>query len=139
VQEPTKFEKKRFVVLELAYGGELFDYIAQSGYFSEPLARHFFKEIMIGLDHIHSNGMAHRDMKPENIMLDSNFTLKISDFGFQGPLVGKDGTGELSTQKGTRGFMAPEINLCLKYEGKPVDIFACGVILFMMVLAAAPF
>lgn len=65
--------KKRdcsYIVLELAQGGELFDFVSISGKFSEPMARHYFQEFMKGLDHCHRSGFAHRDLKPENLMLD---------------------------------------------------------------------
>jgi serine/threonine protein kinase len=65
-----KDEEVTYIVLEIAQGGELFDFIAQSGRFSEPLARHFFHEFMMGIDHCHSSGITHRDLKPENLMLD---------------------------------------------------------------------
>lgn len=71
-----------YIVIELALGGELFDFISMSGKFTEPVTRHFFKEFMIGLDHCHRMGFAHRDLKPENLMLDHEFNLKIADFGF---------------------------------------------------------
>ena len=80
-----------YIVLEIAQGGELFDFIAISGRFEEPLARHFFKEFMLGLDHCHQSGITHRDLKPENLMLDSDFNLKIADFGFAAPVEGRDG------------------------------------------------
>jgi len=48
----------------------LFDFIAHSGKFNETLARHFFKEFMLALDHMHFKGITHRDLKPENLMLD---------------------------------------------------------------------
>ena len=79
-------DEVNYIALEIAQGGELFDFIAMSGRFPEPLARHFFKEFMGGLDHVHQNGITHRDLKPENLMLDANFTLKIADLGFAGPV-----------------------------------------------------
>ena len=86
---------------------------------------------MEGLDHCHKNGWCHRDIKPENLLLDSNFDLKIADFGFVAPVGGRDGSGLLKTICGTPGYMATEIWLKIPYEGKKVDIFASGVILFM--------
>lgn len=71
-----------YIALELATGGELFDFIATTGKFSEPVARYYFKQLIEGLDHIHSKGVSHRDIKPENVLLDSEFNLKLADFGF---------------------------------------------------------
>jgi serine/threonine protein kinase len=56
---------------------------------------------MDGLNHIHNQGYTHRDLKPENLMLDSDFTLKIADFGFAGPAEGRDGSGMCTTILGT--------------------------------------
>jgi serine/threonine protein kinase len=66
---------------------------------------------MDGLNHIHNQGYTHRDLKPENLMLDSDFTLKIADFGFAGPAEGRDGSGMCTTILGTQNYMAPEIHL----------------------------
>lgn len=60
-----------YIVLELAQGGELFDYIANTGAFSEPVARYFFNQLLSGLDHCHMSGFAHRDLKPENLLMDN--------------------------------------------------------------------
>lgn len=59
-----------YIALELAAGGELFDFVAISGRFDEPLARYFFRQFMAGLQYCHSNGVCHRDIKPENLLLD---------------------------------------------------------------------
>tara|TARA_B110000285_G_C14828257_1_gene469677 strand:- start:211 stop:441 length:231 start_codon:yes stop_codon:yes gene_type:complete len=68
--------------LEICQGGELFDFIAHGGAFSEPVARHFFKQFMEGLKYCHDQGITHRDLKPENLLLNGEFDLKIADFGF---------------------------------------------------------
>lgn len=128
-----------FVVLSIASHGEVFDFIANSGAFSEPVARYYFKQALEGLDYCHSNGVAHRDMKPENLLLDENYDLKIADFGFAGPLEGRDGSGFLTTRLGTKNYMAPEIHDGKPYTGQSVDLFALGIILFIMVAQAPPF
>ena len=73
---------------------------------------------MEGLDYCHRNGVTHRDLKPENLLLDSNFDLKIADFGFAAPVEGRDGSGYLTTYRGTQSYMAPEIILGLPYKGR---------------------
>jgi len=122
-----------YICLEIAQGGELFDFVALSGRFQEPLARHYFKEFMAGLDHCHQKGISHRDLKPENLMLDSQYYLKIADFGFAAPPEGKDGSGYLHSNLGTYNYMAPEIHLKQPYKGEEVDLFAAAIILFIMV------
>lgn len=105
-------------MLEIAQGGELFDFIANSGKFTEPEARYFFKQFMSGLDYCHTNQIAHRDLKPENLLIDKDYNLKIADFGFAGPIEGRDGQGYLHTKLGTLNYMAPEIHLEAPYQGK---------------------
>lgn len=137
----TKGKQKEvsYIALDLASGGELFDFVAQTGRFEEPLARYYFKEFMNGLSFVHDKGYTHRDLKPENLMMDSQFTLKIADFGFAGPVEGRDGQGTLSTNLGTLNYMAPEIHLNQEYDGKSIDIFAAAIILFIMVAEHPPF
>ena len=78
-------------------------------------------------------------MKLENIFLGENYNVKIGDFGFAGPKLGRDGKGHLTTRFGTRTYMAPEIIESKSYSGELVDIFAAGVILFIMVAGTYPF
>lgn len=85
----------QYILLELANGGSLFDYVAQAGRFDEKFARHYFKQLMEGIGYIHASGFAHRDMKLENLLLDDDFNLKIADFGFADIIQGKDGSGQL--------------------------------------------
>jgi serine/threonine protein kinase len=73
------------------------------------------------------------------VLLSDDFTLKIADFGFAGALSGRDGSGYMRTILGTKPYMAPELNERKKYRGEQVDIFAAGVILFIMVSGAPPF
>jgi serine/threonine protein kinase len=125
--------------LELATGGELFDFIAISGRFEEPIARFYFKQFLEGLAYCHGQKITHRDLKPENLLLDQKYTLKIADFGFAGPIEGRDGSGNLNTKLGTLNYMAPEIHLNQPYKGESVDLFAAAMILFIMVAQHPPF
>lgn len=122
-----------YLTLELASGGELFDFIAQTGSFSEPVARFYFHQMIDAFEYLHSKGISHRDMKPDNIMLDDEFNLKIADFGFSSK------SASNQSFKGTRSYMAPEILIGAKYHGQMVDIFAAGIILFIMVTQIPPF
>jgi serine/threonine protein kinase len=119
--------------LELATGGELFDYVALTGRFDERIARFYFKQLIAGLDYVHQRGVTHRDLKPENVLYDSHFNLKIADFGFAAPVAGRDGTGTCKTKLGTESYMAPEIHARRPYIGTSVDLFACAIILFIMI------
>jgi 5'-AMP-activated protein kinase, catalytic alpha subunit len=127
------------IALELATGGELFDYVAMTGRFEEPLARLYFRQLIDGLDYVHQNGVTHRDLKPENILFDHLFNLKIADFGFAAPIHGRDGSGVCRTKLGTESYMAPEIHARRAYNGASVDLFACAIILFIMVTQHPPF
>lgn len=128
-----------YIVQELISGGELFDYVANSGPFSEPIARYYFKQMLKGIHYIHSKGFSHRDLKPENILLDKNYDIKVVDFGFACPLEGRDESGTNRTQIGTPGYMAPEIISGNPYQGHVVDLFALGIILFILYSGHPPF
>lgn len=78
-------------------------------------------------------------MKPENLLLDHQYTLKIADFGFAAPVEGRDGSGNLFTKLGTLNYMAPEIHLKQPYNGPSIDLFAASIILFIMVAQHPPF
>ena len=128
-----------YMVMELCSNGELFDILFNTGRFSEPIARFYFKQIIESLNACHTAGLAHRDMKPENILFDNAFNLKIADFGFSIILSGRDGTGILHTRLGTESYMAPELHERKPYTGESVDLFAAGIILFIMLSQNPPF
>ena len=96
------------MALELVTGGELFGFACQRRFRAE-VARYHFKQMLQAIHYIHSRGYAHRDLKLENILLDNEFNIKITDFGFAGRIEGDDGAGKMKTFKGTETYMAPEI------------------------------
>ncbi|KAH7825449.1 putative CBL-interacting serine/threonine-protein kinase 8 [Monocercomonoides exilis] len=128
---------KIFIVLELAVGGELFQKIAHAQHFTESIARYYFQQLIQGVEFCHECGICHRDLKPENLLLDDMGRLKISDFGLCA-LTGKDDV-LLRTQCGTPNYTAPEILSGNPYDGKPADVWSCGVILFVMLAGYLPF
>jgi len=122
-----------YIAMEYAENGELFDYVAQTGKFSEPEARFYFHQLIGALEYMHSEGYAHRDIKPENLLLDGEFNLKIADFGF----ATKDSVSK--SKKGTYGYMAPEVLAGEEYRGEEADLFASAVILFILLCQHPPF
>jgi len=129
------------VVLELATGGELFDYLMYTGKFTEKLTRSYFHQLVEGMEACHKVGVAHRDLKPENLLLDENMVLKLADFGFASVFRtmqdGKDMQQFMQTECGTRAYMAPEILARQKYT-EATDIWAAGIICFIMIAGFPP-
>lgn len=107
--KPSGSKEVDYIVLELAQTGELFDILAMTGPLPDHIARYYFKQFLDGLNFCHTQGIAHRDLKTENLLLDKHYNLKIADFGFAAE-VNKHGTGLLETQLGTPNFMSPEIH-----------------------------
>lgn len=130
--------EKLYLVLEIAAGGDLFDKIVAMGGFTEETARVFFTQIVEGLEHCHNKNIIHRDLKPENLLLGPNDQLKISDFGLSNIIMSP--TQMLKTHCGSEKYAAPEIMQNTDpYMGKPIDVWSCGVILYIMVGGAFPF
>ena len=123
-----------FFILELADRGDLLDFINERKYLSERLARGFFSDLVKGIDHCHARGVVHRDLKCENLLLDSHMRLKISDFGFA-----RKYTSNLKTFCGSFAYAAPEVILGNPYNGPLADIWSMGVILYAMVTGRLPF
>ena len=125
-----------YVISEFASKGELFEYVCNEGYLSENKARELFQQIIYALEYIHSFGVSHRDLKLENILLDDKLNIKLGDFGLCNKM--RDGRA-LFTSCGTPNYAAPEVMLGKSYDGKQIDIWSCGVILYAMLHGELPF
>lgn len=132
--------KKLYIASDFAANGDLFDYIQNTDGLSEPVCRRVLFQILTGLKYLHDNGIVHRDMKLENILVDGDVNMKICDFGMMKVFEG-EGASVLKTYCGTPQYKAPELRQAVhcEYEGPPVDVFALGVVLFMMLTAKPPF
>ena len=127
------------VVLELAKGGDLFNYIfAINKGFSEPIARYYFIQLINAIEFMHSNNVVHRDLKLENLLLDDNYNLKIADFGLSTTVESSYGGGVMYTRVGTERYMPPEMLEKNAYIGICADLFSAGVILFVLVMGMMP-
>ncbi|XP_044302639.1 death-associated protein kinase 1 isoform X4 [Varanus komodoensis] len=127
------------LILELVAGGELFDFLAEKESLTEEEATEFLKQILNGVNYLHSLQIAHFDLKPENIMLlDRNVPkprIKIIDFGLAHKI---DFSNEFKNIFGTPEFVAPEI---VNYEplGLEADMWSIGVITYILLSGASPF
>jgi len=125
-------------VLEFCPGGELFDILYYTDAMDEIMARTYFHQMINGLAACHTTGVAHRDIKPQNLLLDGEFNIKITDFGLS-KIIERDADFLMrSTYVGTRGYQAPELLLNRKYTNS-IDIFSLGVIFFIMLAGYPPF
>lgn len=129
-----------YFIMEYAKGGELFARLASRGRFPEEQSRRLFHQLISAIAFCHSHGVFHRDLKPENLLLDESNNLKLSDFGLSAVKSGNlGGEGLLHTLCGTPAYVAPEILSKKGYNGAQVDIWSCGVILFVMNAGYLPF
>ncbi|KAH6899674.1 kinase-like domain-containing protein [Thelonectria olida] len=130
-----KTPQEIIMVLEYA-GGELFDYIVQHGRMKEPEARRFFQQMLCAVEYCHRHKIVHRDLKPENLLLDENLNVKIADFGLSNIMT--DGNF-LKTSCGSPNYAAPEVIGGKLYAGPEVDVWSCGVILYVLLVGRLPF
>ncbi|KAI9356016.1 kinase-like domain-containing protein, partial [Zopfochytrium polystomum] len=122
-----------FLVLEYVAGGELFSLLRRRERFEDPVARFYAAEVVVAFKFLHDHDVVYRDLKPENLLLDSRGHIKITDFGFA-----KKVTTETWTLCGTPDYLAPEIIQSRGY-GKAVDWWALGILVYEMLAGHPPF
>jgi len=122
-----------FMLMEYIIGGELFSQLRKVGRFSNDTSRFYAAEIVLALEYLHSKNIVYRDLKPENLLIDKDGHMKITDFGFA--KVVEDRTWTLC---GTPEYLAPEI-IQSKGHGKAVDWWALGILIYEMLAGYPPF
>ncbi|XP_020789850.1 NUAK family SNF1-like kinase 2 [Boleophthalmus pectinirostris] len=136
IYEVFENKDKIVIVMEYASRGDLYDYICDKRNLSEREARHFFRQIVSAVHYCHQNGIVHRDLKLENILLDGNGNVKIADFGLSNLFHCDE---YLQTFCGSPLYASPEIVNGRPYRGPEVDTWSLGVLLYTLVHGSMPF
>lgn len=125
------------LITDLCDGGDLYDRLSSGHLFSEPEAAAIIKQLIVAVASCHRLGIAHRDIKPDNILFDSRGRLRLADFG-SAAWFGVSEGGVMSGVVGTPYYVAPEVLMGRVYNEK-VDVWSCGVILYIMLAGVPPF
>ena len=119
--------------MEYAPNGNLLKFITYSEGIEEKYCKVIFEKILKGINTLHKAGICHRDIKPDNILLDKNFCPKICDFGLSDIITGKNRSGKFYDFKGSHQYKPPKMFLRKSFNGVKADIFSLGVTLFNLV------
>lgn len=126
-----------YIVMEHVAGGDLVDYLLRGVLLAEEDARRIFGEIVEAVAHCHGMGVTHRDLKPDNILLDANLHVKLADFGCAAEMAAGTSFSEFT---GSTTYAAPELLASgCSYQGDGVDVWACGCILYALLCNSLPF
>ena len=129
-------EKFIYLVMEYISGKPLFEKIIEqpSNMFSEDQAAQYMRQLFQAINHCHAQEIVHRDIKPDNIMINANNTVRLIDFGLSKESINQQ---RLKTIAGTPYYMAPEV--INGSHGKKADLWSLGVVLYTMVSGYLPF
>lgn len=142
LHEAIETSSRIYIILDLADNGDLLEYIRSNGAIPEDEARKFYHQLINATEYLHNKGVVHRDLKCENILLNHDNMIVISDFGFARTqhIMPETGKRRLSqTFCGSYAYAPPEILRGIAYDGTLADIWSLGVVLYTMVCASLPF
>ncbi|XP_054016639.1 testis-specific serine/threonine-protein kinase 3-like [Hylaeus anthracinus] len=130
-----------YIIMEYAQNGSLLDIIRRDTFIDEIRSRRWFRQLLEGIDYCHRRGIVHRDVKCENLLMDHNYNIKLSDFGFaRGQMAPKNGVTPMSeTFCGSYAYASPEILKGVPYLPQSSDVWSMGVVLYAMVYGRLPF
>jgi len=128
--------KHLFLAMDYCSGGDLSHHLDNHNYFPEEVARFLIAEVILAIEYIHSQDIIYRDLKPNNILMDSNGHIKITDFGLAKE--GMIGMNSTDTFWGSPAYLAPEL-LKEKKFNKASDIYQIGVVLYELLTGGPPF
>lgn len=137
VDASSKTHNITMLVLEHAPNGDILSLIEKIRMFPEKLARTYLHQLIAALECTHRAQIAHRDIKPDNIMLDKDYCIKISDFGCAAKY--SSSKPLFTSPAGTSKYFPPEVLAGMPYEGQSVDLFATAILLFCLIVGHMPF
>uniref|UniRef100_G3QA73 non-specific serine/threonine protein kinase n=1 Tax=Gasterosteus aculeatus aculeatus TaxID=481459 RepID=G3QA73_GASAC len=130
-------QSKLHLILDYVSGGEMFTHLYQRDHFPEDAVRIYIGEIILALEHLHKLGIVYRDIKLENILLDSEGHVVLTDFGLSKEFLEEE--ERTYSFCGTIEYMAPEIIRGKSGHGKSVDWWSLGILMFELLTGASPF
>lgn len=126
------YRRCMYTLLEYCPNGDLFKLLKNNGPIPKSLTNYFFHQLIDALEHCHQRGIAHGDLKPENLLIDKNFQIKLTDFEL----------AHFTTNSkyiGTEGYLPPEARINKLVNSEKADFFVSGLILFIMYVGNPPF
>uniref|UniRef100_A0A182MCU2 Protein kinase domain-containing protein n=1 Tax=Anopheles culicifacies TaxID=139723 RepID=A0A182MCU2_9DIPT len=135
-----KCRSKICIFMRYAEMGDMLSFVIEHGPLGEPQTRIWCRQLALAVQYLHESGIAHRDLKCENILLSANLNVKLSDFGFARYVAEKNRQPQLSTTFcGSFDYSAPELLKGKPYNPKASDLWALGVVLYMLLNKSIPF